>query len=896
MHLNDEHISYIRKDLHFRGIVIEEIDEELVDHICSAVEVETQKGKKFIDAYQDTLRAFGHVHGLISLQAQTIKSKTNNPSMMLGSYITIAWRNCRKYAMFTFINVTGLALGIATCTVIFLYLANEFSYDRYHKNGDRIYRVTNETTYNGVMNKSVNTPHLLAKTLTTDFAEVEHAVHLPGQGLFFVKRAEGTTNIKVDWATFTSNEIFNVFSIPFTEGDASTALSEPNTIVISEQTAHALFNNESAINQQLILDNHLHVKVVGVYQDLPENGHFRFKMLVADAGTEPEQTTKWVNDNLSPTFQTKTYVLLKPGADVNLFEKKLQTLIDKYITPEAADILRSGEGNRIAYSLQQLYDIHFDTSYQGEFEAGLDKSYVYILAAIAVFVLVIASVNFINLSTARSSTRAKEVGMRKVMGSLRVYLVRQFLTESIVLSFLATIIALVLAWSILPFFNIVSGGHLEFPLNSVVFYTIMFAVALILGFLAGLYPAFFLSAFKPVQVLKGNVSIGMKSSFVRGALVVSQFAISIFLVIGTIVLFRQLEYIHNKNLGFIREDVINVQETYLLRDQKAAYKDEVLKNSVFISGTISGFLPAAGPWRLPRNWWREGKQTTESVTVQDWSIDEDYVETLGMKILAGRNFREGTLADTVSVILNEAAVKSLGLDADPIGKTISTYSALNMSENDPGDIKTLTIVGVVGDFHFESMRQPIGSIVFRLNQRPSGSIVFSFQEGKAGEAVALLEQQWRKMAPGEPFTYDFMDSGFTSIYKSEERLTKIFGIFTSIALLVACLGLYALVTFSTEQRRKEVGIRKVLGASIPDIVMMFSKELGKLVLVAFVLAAPLAAWAVRWWLESYSYKIDVGITVYLAAGLFAIVIAWVTTCFQSIRSASADPVKSLRSE
>ena len=896
MHLNDEHISYIRKDLHFRGIVIEEIDEELVDHICSAVEAEMQKGKKFIDAYQDTLRAFGHMSGLISIQSQTIKSKTKNPSMMLGSYITIAWRNCRKYAMFTFINVTGLALGIATCTVIFLYLANEFSYDRYHKNGDRIYRVTNETTYNGVMNKSVNTPHLLAKTLTTDFAEVEHAVHLPGQGLFFVKRAEGTTNIKVDWATFTNNEVFNVFSIPFIEGDASTALSEPNTIVISEQTAHALFNNESAMNQQLILDNHLHVKVVGVYRDLPENGHFRFKMLVADAGTEPEQTTKWVNDNLSPTFQTKTYVLLKPGADVNLFEKKLQTLIDKYITPEAADILRSGEANRIVYSLQQLYDIHFDTSYQGEFEAGLDKSYVYILAAIAVFILVIASVNFINLSTARSSTRAKEVGMRKVMGSLRVYLVRQFLTESIVLSFLATIVALVLAWSILPLFNIVSGGHLEFPLNSVVFYAIMFAVAMILGFLAGLYPAFFLSAFKPVQVLKGNVSIGMKSSYVRGALVVSQFAISIFLVIGTIVLFRQLEFIHNKNLGFIRENVINVQETYLLRNQKAAYKDEVLKNSVFISGTISGFLPAAGPWRLPRSWWREGKQSTESVTVQDWSIDEDYVETLGMKILEGRNFRKGTLADTVSVILNEAAVKSLGLDADPIGKTISTYSALNMSENDPGDIKTLTIVGIVGDFHFESMRQPIGPIVFRLNQRPSGSIVFRFQEGKTSEAVALLEQQWRKMAPGEPFTYDFMDSGFTSIYKSEERLTKIFGIFTSIALLVACLGLYALVTFSTEQRRKEVGIRKVLGASIPDIVMMFSKELGKLVLVAFLLAAPLAAWAVRWWLESYSYKIDVGVTVYVAAGLFAIAIAWVTTCFQSIRSASADPVKSLRSE
>ncbi|HEY5918946.1 MAG TPA: ABC transporter permease, partial [Chryseolinea sp.] len=516
MHLNDEHISYIRKDLHFRGIVIEELDEELVDHICSAVEAEMQKGKKFIDAYQDTLRAFGYMTGLISIQSQIIKSKTKNPSMMLGNYITIAWRNCRKYAMFTFINVTGLALGIATCTVIFLYLANEFSYDRYHKNGDRIYRVTNETTYNGVINKSVNTPHLLAKTLTTDFAEVENAVHLPGQGLFFVKRLEGSTNIKVDWTTFTNNEVFSVFSIPLIEGDESTALSEPNTIVISEQTAHALFNNESAMNQQLILDNHLHVKVVGVYRDLPENGHIRFKMLVAEAGTEPDQTTKWINDNLSPTFQTKTYVLLKPGADVNLFEKKLQKLINKYIIPETTDLQPSDASNRIFYSLQPLYDIHFETAYQGEFEAGLDKNYVYILAAIAVFILVIASVNFINLSTARSSTRAKEVGMRKVMGSLRIYLVRQFLTESIVLSFLATLTALILAWSILPLFNTVSDGHLQFPVNSIAFYAIMFFVALLLGVLAGLYPAFFLSSFKPVQVLKGNVAIGMKSSNVRG--------------------------------------------------------------------------------------------------------------------------------------------------------------------------------------------------------------------------------------------------------------------------------------------------------------------------------------------------------------------------------------------
>ncbi len=814
--------------------------------------------------------------------------------MMLAHYIIIALRNCRKYALFTFINVSGLALGVAACFLVFLLIFNEVSYDRYHENAGRVFRITNETTYNGIVTKSVNVPAAASRALVSDFPEVEASVHLPGQGVYFVKRAEGLDNTRVDDCTFTSNDYFRIFSVPFVAGDPLTALLQPNTIVISERTAHALFGDEDPLNQPLILDNHQHVTVVGVYRDFPERSHARFEALVSEVGTEYEKSTEWVNENLAPRFQTKTYVLLREGSDSRDLEEKLNTLVSKYI-PLLADG-RDKTASNIAYGIQPLTSVHLDSGFQGDFEPAFDISYVYILAIIGFFILGIASINFVNLSTARSSNRAKEVGVRKVMGSLRGYLVKQFLIESIVLSSLAVVISIALAWAMLPVFNSVSGRQLQLPWSEPLFYVITISGMLLLGILAGLYPSVYLSSFRPAQVLKGTIALGVRGGNVRSALVVSQFAISIFLVIGTIVLFRQIDYINNKNLGFQREQIIAVQETYLLRNQKAAYRDEALRNTVFSNATISGFLPAAGPWRLPRSWWRDGDKSSSTITSQDWAIDPDYFQTFGMKVKLGRSFLHNAPADSSAVIINETALKVLGLSEDIIGRTLETYRAMGPAEYRPGEYRKFTIVGVVEDFHFESMKQAIDPVIFRLSDRPSGSIVFRFEAGKTEEAITALQELWNKMAPGEPFSYDFVEEGFEKIYASEKRLSEVLGMFTTVALVIACMGLFALITFTTEQRKKEVGIRKVMGASVRDIVFLFSKELGKLIVIAFVISVPLAWYTVEWWLQGYNYRVEVGVTVYLSAGPFAIAIAWLTTGVQSIRSATANPADALKSE
>jgi putative ABC transport system permease protein len=896
--LNDEHISYIRKDLEYRGLVLDDLEEELLDHICSAVEAEMEKEKRFIDAYNTVLSTFGNSHGLRAVQHRTIREQPQFTNMMLRHFIIVAFRNCRKHSLFTIINVAGLAMGVAACFLIYLLILNEVSYDRYHENAGRILRITNETIYNNNITRTVNTPAAMAKVMSLEFPEVEAAAHLPGQGLYFVKRAEGMKNIKVERCTFTSNDLFRIFSIPFVAGDQSTALLEPNTVVISERTAHALFGDESPLQKALIMDNHMHVTVVGVFKNFPERSHIKFEILVSEVGTPYEKTDVWFNDNLMPRNGAKTYVLLREGSNSDTFNEKLAGLVSKYVSPgsEAVDPNGNGTANTVTFGVQPLKKIHLDAGYQGEFEPAFDSSYIYVLAFTGLFILGIASINFVNLSTARSSNRAKEVGMRKVLGSVRGYLVRQFLIESTVLSAIAVIIALGVAWVLLPSFNLVSGRRLEFPWSEPLFYAIAAAGTLGLGILAGLYPSIFLSSFRPAKVLKGNLAAGMRGTGVRNALVASQFAISIFLVIGTIVLFRQLDYINNKNVGFARERVIMVEETYLLRNQKAAYKDEALKNSVFTHGTISGFLPASGPWRLPRSWWLAGEQNSSTITAQDWAIDPDYIQTLGMRIKAGRNFLAATPADSSAVLVNEAALKALGLEGDVINQTVATYRAISPSEYQADNLRNFTIVGVVEDFHFESFKAPIGPVIFRLNPSPSGSIVFRFEEGKVREAVGVLENLWRKMAPGEPFTYSFMDQGFAEVYATEKKLSQIFGMFTIVALLIACMGLVAMITFATEQRRKEIGIRKVMGASVSSIVLLFSKELGKLIFVAFLIAIPLSWYTVEWWLANYNYRIEVGPAVYVAAGLVAIIIAWLATGFQSLRAATANPAESLRSE
>ncbi|MGE0770452.1 MAG: ABC transporter permease [Cyclobacteriaceae bacterium] len=897
MPLTNDHINFIIKDLHYRGVVYEGVENELIDHICAGVEMQMDRGKKFLEAYHDVLKDFGNTSGLRLIQKQTIKSDHQNVKIMFRNYITIAFRNLAKHSFFSLINVLGLSIGISVCLIIVLFIVNEFSYDRHHQNFERIYRVASEIKFGGQHWNMVWAPAPMARALPEEFPEVEAAVHFRTRGSYLVKKE--TENIKENRVIWASKDVYKVFTIPFLAGNPDKALEEPHTMAISKTAADKFFPQGGALGQTLILDNEYNFKITGVYEDMPANSHFHWDYMLSMAGLEEAKSENWLSNN----FQT--YFLLREGASIKDLETKFNDLILKYIGPQAAQIL-GGEftmerfeesGNMIKYSTQPLADIHLYNTLNGDFEPGGDITYIYLFGAVALFILVIACINFMNLSTARSANRAKEVGVRKVMGSLRSHLVRQFLTESTLLSVFSFVLAVGLAYVMLPLFNDLSNRTIALPVGQPLFYGALISGALLTGLIAGVYPSFFLSAFKPVNVLKGNVSLGMKSGSIRSALVVFQFVISIFLIIGTIAVFRQLNYIQHKKLGFNKDQVITIEDAYALGDQRIAFKKEILQNSAIVSGTITGFLPVDS-WRSDNSWWPEGKSPTEDNmrNLQNWGVDYDYIKTMGMNIIEGRDFSEAFPSDSSAVILNEAAVKIFGFEGDPIGKRIVTFAGNNVDDMSPENLEVVTVIGVVENFHFSSMKDNISQLMLYINKRPQGMISFRFAAPDTKEVISLIESKWKEMAPGQPFSYTFMDDSFAKMYSSETRLGKIFGIFAGLAIFIACLGLFALTAFTAEQRTKEIGIRKVLGASVSSIVMLLSKEFGKLIVIAFVLATPFAWWAVQKWMEDYQYKVEVGWTVYALAGAGAFLVAWLTMGFQSIKAATSNPVKSLRSE
>lgn len=898
MKLTEDHINYIIKDLNYRGIVADGIQDELIDHVCSAVEEEMARGHRFIDAYHSVLHRFGHNTGLRETQKQVLRTENKKPSDMLRNYLTIAYRNLKKHRFYTAINVLGLAIGIASCLIIVFYIIDELSYDRHHLDADRIYRVNCEVKFGENHLKLAVAPAPLADALRRDYAETEHTTRFWNGGSILMKRTD--TNIKESHAIYADSSVFTVFTIPFIQGNPKQALTEPNTMVISQRTAEKYFPNENPVGQTLIIENRDNYKITGVYENMPATSHINFDVMLALVSNDYNKDENWLSNNFN------TYIKLKQGTDYKALEEKFPKMIDTYAGPQAKLALGDdftmekfrASGNKLEWTLMPLTDIHLRSDLIAELDANSNITYVYLFGAIALFILGIASINFMNLSTARSANRAKEVGVRKVMGSLRFHLVRQFLTESILLSVFSFVLALVIAWMALPFFNELSGKQLELPFANTQFWFFVLAAAIVIGIMAGVYPSLFLSGFKPVNVLKGNLALGMKSGLVRSALVVFQFTISIVLIIGTIAVNRQLNFIQNKKIGFNKDQVIVIKDAYGLDKQIQTYKDEALKDNRILSGTISSFLPVGGTSRSDNTHWPFGAQATEEnmVSLQCWRVDYDYLKTLGIKIKSGRDFSKDFPADSGAVILNEAAIRLFGYaTGDPIGKKISTYADdLAGADGRPGTVD-YPIVGVVEDFHFESLRQSITPLAFFL-QPSTGLISFRFEAKNTQEVIASLEKTWKAISPDMPFSYSFLDQDFGKMYSAEQRLGKIFMIFAGLAIVIACLGLFALTSFTAEQRTKEIGIRKVLGASVSSIVMLLSKEFGRLIIVAFFLAAPLAWYGISWWLKSYTYKVEIGLFIYILAGVFAFLIAWLTMSFQSFRAASTDPVKSLRSE
>jgi putative ABC transport system permease protein len=893
--LTNEHISYIIKDLHYRGIVADGVQDELIDHVCSAVEAEMKNEKKFIDAYQIVIQAFGNNEGLFKTQYETIQSENSKVKAMIKNYFTIAFRNLRKHKFYTFINIFGLAIGIASCLLIVLYVNNELSYDTHHKDADRIFRVNSEIKFGANHLRMAVTPAPLAEAMRHDYPEVETAGRFWNSGSLLVKRTE--QNFKESDVIYADSSVLNIFTIPFVQGSSQKALNDPFTVIISEKMAAKYFPNENPIGQSLVFENKDNYKITGVFQNMPTTSHFHFDIILALVSDPYHKDQQWLSNNFT------TYIKLRPGSDYKNLNSKLPQMVERYCGPQAKMFLGDdftmekfiASGNKIEFTLMPVKDIHLHSDLTAELGQNSNIAYVYLFSAIGLFILAIACINFMNLSTARSANRAKEVGVRKVMGSLRSHLVRQFLTESVLMSAFSFVLALGLAWIVLPGFNELAGKDLLIPFGNVSFWSILLVATLFVGLLAGTYPSFFLSAFRPINVLKGNVALGMKSGLVRSALVVFQFSISILLIIGTIAVNRQLGFIQNKKIGFNKDQIIVIKDAYGMGNQLQSFKDEVLKDNRISSGTISGFLPVTGTNRTDNAHWPEGQDPTESnmVSLQCWRVDNDYVKTLGMKIKEGRDFSREFPSDSGAVILNEAALKLFGLTENPIGKKIATFDS---QPDDPAK-KTVSypIIGVLEDFHFESLKQNITPLALFL-KRSSGLISFRFEAKNTQDVIASIEKTWKTMAPGLPFSYSFLDEDFGRMYAGEQRLSWLFIVFAGLAIAIACLGLFALTSFTAEQRTKEIGIRKVLGASVGSIVVLLSKEFGKLILIAFVLAAPLAWYGVDWWLKSYTYKADIGVFVYAIAGISAFLIAWITMSFQSFKAASSNPVNSLRSE
>jgi putative ABC transport system permease protein len=813
---------------------------------------------------------------------------------MIKNYFKIALRNLWKNKGYSTINIFGLALGLATCLLITLYIADELSYDRFYKNADRIYRINSDVQFGAGKLHMTQTSDMMGQALKKDYPQVESYARIyTNNGSRLIKK--GNEFIDEPKVANADSSFFEVFALPVIDGDTKRALDEPNTVVVTESAAKKYFGAANVVGKTVDIKNGERIesyKITAVIKDFQHNSHFNFQFLFSMKNADYE----W-GQYTSHNFHT--YLLLKPGTDYKIFQKNFYTYIDKYVLPYVQRFMKISSmdefrksGNTLEYSLFPLTKIHLYSDYSYELSPSGNIQYVYIFAAVALFILLLACINFMNLSTARSASRGKEVGIRKVLGTERKTLVAQFLVESTVTACISLIIAIGIAYLVLPLFNTVAAKSLSIGyLANMKILPFLLLLPLLVGVLAGSYPAFFLSNFKPIVVLKGNANTGFKKSNLRNVLVVFQFTTSIMLMIATIIVYRQLHFIQTAKIGFNKEQVLVIDGTYALDKNEEVFKNEVLGIKGVSSGTISGFLPVSNSYRSDNTFSKEAVMGTDnSIDMQVWRIDYDYLQTMGMDIVKGRNFSKGFGTDTSALLISETTAGLLGY-SDPVGKTI--YQPSNM----PGDnsMVPVQIIGVVKDFHFESLRQEIGPLCMRLRNN-SGSASFKIATTNASDLIKNIESKWKTLAPALPFSYRFLSDSFDEMYRSEQRAGTVAMVFAVLAVLIACLGLFGLVTFMAEQRTKEIGVRRVLGASVSNVVTLLSKDFLLLVVIACVFAFPVAWWAMHKWLQDFAYRIHIGWWVFAAAGIAAVFIALLTVSSQSIKAALANPVKSLRNE
>ena len=802
---------------------------------------------------------------------------------MIKNYLKTALRSLLKNKGFTIINILGLALGLAICLLIVFYVVDELGYDRFNVKANRIYRVNADIKFGGNTSSYAVTQPPLAAALKSNFPEVEESVRLiQATNIQFKKGEENVPEIK---SVYADNSIFNVFTLPMLNGDAQTALKNPNSIVISERAAQKYFGRTDVVGKYLTLvSEKANYKITGVIKNMPEQSHFNFDYFLSRNTRDMQADTNW------NSFAFNTYIVLKEGADQKILENKLNSLIQQHFGVQNYAKFKQG-GNYIKLDLIPLKDIHLRSNRQYELGSNNSITYVYIFSAIALFVLLIACINFMNLSTARSANRAREVGVRKVLGSSRSSLIAQFISESLIVTLCATVIAVLTAWALLPLFNQMSGKELSISVQTLGWLIpSLLIIVVVVGVLAGFYPAFYLSGFQPIHVLKGKLSVGFKGSNFRNFLVVLQFSISIFLVIGTLVIYNQLNFIQHKDLGFDRNQVLVVKNVQVLENAQT-FKQEIKQMPGVESASLSGFLPT-GSLRAPNSVFKDKAATAKNALFTEiWPVDEDYLSTMGMSLSKGRYFSSQLKSDSSNVIINETAARMLGYYNDPLNKKI--YSP----EDQDGKtvVKEYNVIGVLKDFNFKSLRDNITPVVMKLSS-DNGALSVRINSKSLKPFVSRIENVWNKLSPNQHFEYSFMDQDFDAAYSFEQRTGKIFLSFTVLALIIACLGLFGLAAYAAEQRNREIGIRKILGADVTALVALLSKDFIRLVIISILIAAPLAWWAMHQWLQGFAYHQNIQWWVIVSAALGSILIAFVTISFQSVKAALANPVESLRSE
>lgn len=808
---------------------------------------------------------------------------------MFKNYLKTSFRSLWKNKAFSAINSIGLATGLATCLLIILYVLDELSFDRFNDKASRIYRINNEVKFGDNHFDLAQAPAMQGPTVVRELPQVEQFTRFRWHNSLSVRK--GNENIRETKVIYADSTLTDVFSLKLISGNPKAILNAPQTLLITESMAKKYFNRTDVAGERLLINNTTNYTITGVIEDIPRQSHFNYDFFVAMTDDEYSRDENgWISENYN------TYIVLRKDADPAKLVPGLDKMMYRKVGPILKDAMNLSvddfrkNGGYIKNSLTPLTGIHLRSNKMGELGANGSIVYVYIFSAIAVFILLIACVNFMNLSTAKSANRAREVGVRKVLGSLRKNLISQFLVESLLISFISLLLALSGAALLLPWFNGLAEKQISI---SLLFQPLMIGCAVLLvcivGFLAGSYPAFFLSAFRPIDVLKGKLSSGFKSSWLRNALVVFQFAVSIILITGTLVIYNQLRFMQNKDIGFSRDKLLTIENTAALNAQVNAFKNELLQISGISQATVTAYLPVNGNRNSNAYFLSPAMDAKTSVIMQDWQVDEKYLPTLGIQLLSGRNFSPGFPTDSSAILINETAAKALAT------KNLLNKRVYQFSETEANKAVEKHIIGVIKNFNFSSLRDMVTPMALKLGN-DKGSITVRLNSDNIPNVLAQVKNRWKAMLPAEPFVYSFMDEEFNNQYLSERQTGKIFITFAVLAIFIACLGLFGLAAYAAEQRTKEIGIRKVLGATVSNIAGMLSNDFLKLVVVASVVAFPIAWWAMRKWLQDFAYRVTISWWIFFVSGMIVLLIAVFTVAFQSIRAALANPVDSLRTE